>query len=231
MRYWSLIVLLSFKLSAPAQQRIIYDSSSIAVRTFSTEKINVYKKDPRFQYDKMGGVSDSWITRLLAWIIERWVSLFGKSVAGNVIGWVIIALSVLILLFFIIRVTGMTGAGLFGKKNKEEKLNYQVGTEDIHTLDFEEAIRQATGNQNFRLAVRLLYLQVLKKLTDRGLINWKVNKTNSTYIRELQGTAYQQPFGRLTLQFENNWYGDLPIDEKEFVQVKDQFNQFNHQLR
>ena len=120
--------------------------------------------------------------------------------------------------------------GLFGKKNKEETLDYSVMEDNIHTINFEAAIEQAIADKNFRFAVRLLYLQTLKNLTHAGLINWQVNKTNVAYVEELNGNEYQQHFRRLTRQFENNWYGYLPIEEKEFGAVIDHFNQFNQKL-
>jgi hypothetical protein len=103
--------------------------------------------------------------------------------------------------------------------------------EDIHAIDFDRAIQDAIDTRNFRMAVRLLYLQSLKNLADRGLINWQLNKTNIAYVHELDNHEFQQTFRDLTFQFEINWYGDVPIDENEFGSVRDQFNRFKRQLQ
>jgi hypothetical protein len=232
MRYLLFVILL-FSVEWPtlAQEPVVYDSSFIYKRDFSAEKIKVFKNDRHFQYDKIMEPPRSWLQRLQDWILGRIARLFSNKGAANAFNWFIVILSVFIILFFIIKLTGMTGTGLFGKKNKGENLPYHTGEENIHTIHFEEAIRQAIERRNFRLAVRLLYLQSLKELADKGLINWQVNKTNIAYVRELQGTNYYQHFGHLTFQFENNWYGDLPISETEFANVSDQFNQFNQKLK
>lgn len=214
-----------------AQEQVVIDSSFIYKRNFSAEKIRAYKNDRHFQYDKIIEPPKSWVERIWNWILIKINKLFSNKGTARAFNWFIIILASLVLLFFILRLTGMTGTGLFGKKNRGEKMRYNIGDENIHGIDFEAAIQHAVESRNFRLAVRLLYLQSLKKLTDNGLINWQLNKTNIAYVKELQGTAYHQHFGHLTFQFENNWYGDLPINETEFEKVSDQFNQFNRQLK
>ena len=124
----------------------------------------------------------------------------------------------------------MTNIGLFGKENKEEALGYFVVEENIHAINFDAAIEKAIADKNFRFAVRLLYLQTLKNLAGIGLINWQVNKTNIAYVEELNGNIHQAGFRNLTRQFEKNWYGYLPIEESEFRQVMNHFNQFNQKL-
>ncbi len=232
MRYFLLItVLLWCKWPLPAQEPILYDSTRIDVRKFLPQELNAYKNDRRFQYERVSEPARSWVQRAIDWIEWQIAQLFRTKQGKYTFNAVLILLAVAIIVFFVIKLTGMSSTGLFGKKNKGEKWAYKTGEENIHAIDFEASIRQATETGNFRLAVRLLYLQVLKTLTDRKLIQWQIDKTNIAYLRELGGTAYQQHFSDLTMQFENNWYGDLPIDDKEFAIVNDQFTQFNRQLK
>jgi hypothetical protein len=142
---------------------------------------------------------------------------------------VFILLAVMVMGFFIYRLTGMHTASLF-KRNTGDVSGYSITDEDIHSINFDQAIELAIQNNNYRLAVRLLYLQSLKRLADKHLINWQLNKTNIAYVQELQGSRYQHSFSNLTLQFESNWYGDMPIDTAEFDAVHEQFNQFNRQF-
>ena len=212
---------------------IYYDSSAMHTRSFSQEKLNEYKAGKDFQYENFREPPKSIMDRFWDWFWSHWNKFWERAFsteAGRItFKTVITIVAVAIIVFFVLRLSGMTKAGLFGRKSGDG-LDYTTSEEDIHAINFEEAIQQAINNGNLRLAVRLLYLQSLKKLTDTGLINWQINKTNIAYVQELSGSSYQPAFSNLTLQFESNWYGDVPINDGEFNAVREQFNQFNRQL-
>lgn len=211
-----------------AQQQVVYDTSEISVRDLSATAINKYKSDPAFQYDIAVERPRSWWERFWNRFWERIGNMLSSEGGIRATEIILIALSIIILVCFIVILLGMGKGGLFGKKNNDDPLDYSVAEDDIHAINFDAALELAINNKNFRFAVRLLYLQTLKNLTDAGVINWQVNKTNIAYLNELNGKTYQPDFRKLTLQFESNWYGDLPIDANEFQAVRDQFNQFNH---
>jgi hypothetical protein len=212
-----------------AQNTIIYDSSEVQVRALNTEKLQAYKADKDFQYERYHEPPKSLLARFWEWFWQKISQLLSTRSGANTFQTILIIGAVAILVFFILNLTGMTKVGLFGRKTGKG-LDYNESEENIHTINFDEAIENAIGNGNLRLAVRLLYLQSLKKLTDIGLINWQINKTNIAYVQELNGNRHQPAFSNLTLQFESNWYGDIPIDAAEFNAVHEQFNQFNRQL-
>jgi hypothetical protein len=226
MRSFLLIIALLFlQQTSFAQDALVYDSSQVQVRMLNAEKMNAYKADRDFQYERYTEPPKSLWDRFWDWFwnkINQLLSTRGGSAAFQTI---LIVLAVAILVFFILKLTGMTKVGLFGRKTGSG-LDYAESEENIHTINFDEAIENAVAVGNLRLAVRLLYLQTLKKLADNGFINWQLNKTNIAYVAELGTTA----FSNLTLQFESNWYGDIPIDAAEFNAVREQFNQFNRQL-
>ncbi|HKG69709.1 MAG TPA: hypothetical protein VKA92_12630, partial [Segetibacter sp.] len=84
--------------------------------------------------------------------------------------------------------------------------------------------------RNFRLATRLLYLQSLKILSDKGYIQWQLNKSNNDYIREVTGKPWHSLFKKLTYSFEYTWYGEMNLANDEFQNLQVQFQQFNNQL-
>ncbi len=206
------------------------DTSSIKVRNFSSGTMSEYKNDPDFQYELVAEPPQSLWDRFWSWFWQKAGEILNTDAGNRIAKTIVIVVSIAILLFFIGKLTGMTRAGIFGKDSKAGQLRYSIHSEDIHDINFEAAIQQAIDDRNFRLAVRMLYLQSLKSLADRGKINWQLNKTNVAYVHELQGTAYQLIFRDLTWQFERNWYGDVPISEEEFAGVRGQFNMFNQQL-
>ena len=114
---------------------------------------------------------------------------------------------------------------------KPRGMGYSITQEDIHGIDFEKEISDAVTADNYRLAVRLLYLQTLKKLSDAGLIAWRIDKTNFSYLNELKQADFYLSFQRLTTQFENNWYGHLPLDKSEYSEVSREFASLQNNLR
>ena len=212
-----------------AQHAILFDSSATTVRSFSPEKIKAYNADKDFQYNRYKEPPKSLWQRFWEWFWNKIEDMLSTEGGATAFKTVFILLAVVVIGFFIYRLTGMDKASLF-KRNTGDVSGYSITDEDIHSINFDQAIELAIQNNNYRLAVRLLYLQSLKRLTDKHLINWQLNKTNIAYVQELQGSRYQHSFSNLTLQFESNWYGDMPIDTAEFDAVHEQFNQFNRQF-
>lgn len=230
MRSFLLMISFFFLLQhLPAQDALVFDSSKVQVRSLSAEKMNAYKADKDFQYERYKEPPKSLWARFWDWVWNKIGQLLGTQGGSAAVQTILIILAVAMLVFFILKLTGMTKVGLFGRKTGNG-MDYTESEENIHTINFEEAIEKAIASGNLRLAVRLLYLQTLKKLADNGFINWQLNKTNIAYVAELSNTAWQPAFSNLTLQFESNWYGDIPIDNAEFDAVRGQFNQFNQQL-
>lgn len=202
----------------------------VSVRKISPAALNNFKREVVFQYEYVNEPARSIWDRFQDWFWSKISEMLSSESNRTILNTALIVLSATILLFFVIKLIGMKNGGLFGKKNRGGMLDYSVTDENIHTLNFDSAIEEATNNGNFRLAVRLFYLQCLKNLADHRLINWQVDKTNITYVQELKGNPLQHHFRQLTYQFENAWYGDLPVKEIEFLAVKDQFIAFNRQL-
>lgn len=142
---------------------------------------------------------------------------------------ILIGLGIAVIVFFVVKVMGMSSGGLFAR-DAGSGLPYTTETEDINRISFDDAIKEAVENRNFRLATRLLYLQSLKRLSDKGYIQWQLNKSNNDYIREVTGKPWQSLFKKLTYSFEYTWYGEMNLANDEFQNLQVQFQQFNNQL-
>jgi hypothetical protein len=213
-----------------AQKTITYDSAAVTVRKFANGKLSEKKKDPQFQYDRVVESPKSYWDRFWDWFWSLVYRFFSYPVVSAIFGRVIIGLAILVIIFFIIKLTGMTNVGLFGKYNKAEGLTYTTEQENIHLMDFNLEIRKAIEERNYRLAIRLLYLQSLKKLSDQGFISWQPNKTNFAYWQELNGTKYQDSFFELTSRFEYSWYGNRFPTEEEFAGLREIFIDLGRKL-
>ena len=102
--------------------------------------------------------------------------------------------------------------------------------EDIFSIDFAAQLQKAVSEQNYRLAVRLHFLHLLKLLAQKGIIQYQTDFTNADYIRQLQHTAYYKDFFTLTRRFEYTWYGHMRMSADAFAGVQKDFERFKQQI-
>jgi hypothetical protein len=224
MRYIFLFILLFLAAEGYATPSVAYDSSTVQPRKFNESAITDYKKQPKFQYDKTGEPVRSLWDRFWSWFWNKIDELWSTSVGSNTVKTIFILLGIGAIVFIIMKMMG-DRSGLFRSQGRKG-LDYEVGAEDIHSIPFEDAIREALDNENYRLAVRLVYLHSLKLLSDRALIDWKPGKTNSAFIYELKNHPVYKPFNHLTVQFEYAWYGGEMVSKELYREFDDSFKEF-----
>jgi hypothetical protein len=187
-----------------------------------------------FQYVEGTGAPEgaSFWARFMAWL-WRWLAPLFNTTGGRV-AWDIIFYGLMgaTLIFAVLKLVQVDFTKVFGRAPRALPLAYETGQENIHELNFTDALAQAEAAGNLRLAVRLGYLQLLKQLTDRDFIAWQPDKTNQTYLHELAASrpTARPAFAELTRQFEYAWYGELPVSAALYQQVRADQRQFGQQL-
>jgi hypothetical protein len=126
-----------------------------------------------------------------------------------------------------------TDVHLFRKKsvpvsNKEEEDEI---SEDIFAINYQKEIDKAAAQGNYRLAVRLLFLRLLKNMSDKNVISYKQDKTNSDYLMQLSSTNYYQDFFRITRYYEYSWYGKFEVSNEAYLLINKEVQQFENLLR
>lgn len=231
-----LFVLVSFSTLAdikkfpPKLEILAQDSSKITVRKPLESKMMALRKLKDYQYTaQQSQVIDTWWKRLLRRFFNWFNSLF--TGVGNPTFWKTAAYVFIagVIVYVTLKLMGVDFSGLYRKKNSNE-IPYETLGENIHAIDFADSIAEAITQKNYRLAVRLYYLKALKELTDREMIDWRINKTNRSYVYELNSPTLRPDFERITLQFEYAWYGDFPVDETQFLNIKNQFLTFSNSV-
>lgn len=204
------------------------DSTAVHPRYPSRAKVEKYKNDRQYRYDRNATPPQSPLARLWDWLLRRFLTVLESSAYRNFWQYVLLAIVVAAAVRLIVKVIALNG--ILGKP-APTKISYNTQTENIHEIDFTGDIQRAIDLKDYRLAVRLLYLRTLKDLTDRNLIDWQPNKTNRSYLREIIGKPeLHAPFNSLTQQFEYIWYGDFPVNEGSFELIKHDFNGFSGKL-
>jgi len=207
------------------QPPLVYDSGKVVVRSISMES---YRKQAVFQYKELGAPPLNLWDRFWEWVWQWIRRFFRVKGTGLVVNYGLLVLAIGAIVFCIYKVMGMNRMGMFGRRDRP--LDYSVEEEDIHTIDFTKAINDAIATGNYFVAIRLLYLQSLKLLSDKQLIEWEPGKTNAIYVRELKAHPQQQQFAQLTNIFDYVWYGKRSLNNEQFTEVQSSFHQFQQQL-
>lgn len=124
-----------------------------------------------------------------------------------------------------------SNVGLFRKKVsvfQDEK--HEEETENIFEINYKVRIDKAVKAGNYRLAVRLMFLQMLKTMAGKKLIQYKQDHTNFDYLLQLRNTTHYNDFFRITRDYEYTWYGNFPVNEKEWDLIKTDFEKFDNTL-
>ncbi|GAB3850332.1 hypothetical protein GCM10028822_15570 [Hymenobacter terrigena] len=151
---------------------------------------------------------------VIEWLNSRSYSHFWR--------WVLYALFLGAGVFVVLKLLQIDFTALLGRSPRRVPLAYDTAPENIHEVDFATRLAEAEAAANWRLAVRLGYLQLLKSLSDRGLINWQPDKTNHAYLAELSPTgSIRADFREITRQFEFVWYGELALSGPLYERVRD----------
>jgi len=96
--------------------------------------------------------------------------------------------------------------------------------EDLENQDVAYYLNQAINENQYRIAIRLHYLLIIKKLSENKFIKWKKDKTNRDYIFETSSLPFSEKFRSSTSIFEKVWYGERSVGESDFKQIYDQFD-------
>lgn len=215
---------------AAKENKVYYDKISknyvptLTKRKVSAEKLTELQQDEAFWYANKGlkkkepvkKASPNFLVEILQ---EKWFKM---------LLWILIVAS-----FFSIIVWYLSSLNirLFRKASTTIAVHDENKMpDDIFSIPYDSKIAEAIKQNQFQLAVRLLYLQTLMRLSHKNLIQFKQDKTNSHYLSQLYNTIYYKDFFSLTRHFEYTWYGQFPISEVVFKQLQKDFETFNRKL-
>ncbi|MGN6395494.1 MAG: DUF4129 domain-containing protein [Mucilaginibacter sp.] len=207
------------------------DSSKIVIKHFDQKAINKYRTDEDFNYNGPGTGKPTLWKIFWDWVWDHITRLFrGIPYGGKILEYLLIGGSVAFLAYVIFKSLGLDPIRLWRGEAAKVAVPYSESLEDIHGIDFDAEVEKALTQHNYRLAVRLLYLKCLKQLSDKKLIQWEIDKTNTAYLYELKNGEQRRAFSLLTNRFEYVWYGNFPINQQAFADIDLLFQNFKKQL-
>lgn len=197
---------------------------NIHVRRLPDSAVNALRNDAAFWY-----VNEDWNTTR-----QKRDNTVGSS--KNILHqawfkslmWLIIVCSFVTIIIWYLSVSN---AGIFRRAPVEiSKGDEGVISDDIFDISYPKEINKAISSGNYRLGVRLLFLQLLRNLSEKNIIEYTQDKTNLDYLLQLHQSSYYKDFFRLTRNYEYTWYGKFDINKEAFSSIKDDFETFNRRL-
>lgn len=190
---------------------------------YTGDEFNYSKTKPRISlWQKI----KNYISRFLEKIFPK---SLGKSINKITQGilYVLYAIILGIVIFVLLKVfKNKEGNWFFSKKKTVVNPEVNPLEEDIHEIDFPAMISQYERAEDYRMAVRYQFLLTLKFLTDKGKINWHIEKTNSDYLKEFTDATDKKQFEKIAYIFDYVWYGEFPINKEKYESLIPEFQFF-----
>ncbi|AWM12640.1 DUF4129 domain-containing protein [Flavobacterium sediminis] len=221
--------LLSLVIAFQSLAQTARDSIANAHRTFGSALAEKYNGND-FNYEiEQDSYEPSLGDKILRFLQNLISDIFGNTSASEALsGFQILirVLAVIVILFVVYLIVRMIinkeGGWIFSRSSKKINVTENV-EENIHTIDFNKIVKDAVGGKDFRVAIRYYYLWLLKSLSDRNIIEWDIEKTNSDYLYEINDMALQKDFRFLSYVYEYSWYGEFELTEEDFQKAQKAF--------
>jgi predicted Holliday junction resolvase-like endonuclease len=151
------------------------------------------------------------------------------STLGPFIKIIIIGALVFVVIFVVLKLVGNDSAG--DKRLKSQnKMSIREMEENLHEADLDKFLKEALEQKEFKKAVRIYYLMVIKLLSEKNWIHWKKEKTNGQYLYEMTDNPHYKEFNSLTILFERIWFSDQFTDENIQPRHIEGFKSFIQQI-
>lgn len=144
-----------------------------------------------------------WLTdELVKWMDHFFSVTFSRDTRELWIG------ALIVFLLFVVYLVYRKHPSWFRRLSSHDQESMDA-EDTIYGVDFDYGIASAMQGGNYREAVRLIYLQTLRWLSDNHAIDWQIYKTPSRYLREYD----RREFRLLTRHFVRVRYGNFDADE------------------
>ena len=211
----------------------IDSSENFEARQLPKDFKEKYEGD-EYNYDVSIEETLSIYERFMRWLVNVIARIFKATPegTGNVLSVIFKILGIGLLLFVLSKIlmyfVNKEGNFLFGRSSDSIIIEAKNVEQNIHTTNFNSLIKEALANNDFRLAIRYHYLQVLKTLSKKGKIEWDTEKTNYDYYRELKDKDIKKQFQYISYIYDYCWYGEFEIKDIDYNKAVLAFEKLNN---
>lgn len=202
------------------------DTAQLNLNQIKIERsvLDSLRKDDAFWYANQKPVVKKEVADTLPWYIRLAQQPWFKTLM-----WSIVILSFIVILIIFL---AKSNVSLFRKEARRlaEEPEAEEHGENIFDIRYEKEIARAINAGDLHLAIRLYYLQTLKEMSAKGLIQYRQERTNGDYLFQLFNSPYYKDFFGLTRNYEYVWYGKFPVTQPAFESMQKAFGDFKRRL-
>lgn len=212
-------------LQASSSDSLVIDTGQVQLwqKIIPEERIDNYRQQSAFNYDFTEVKQESIWDRFKQWF-RNWVNILRNSL--GVVWYLRYIIFAAFIIFFIVLIYRGKFTGLFSSPQEIAGMEFSETTNPTK-VNWEQKIKEAFVQKEYRLAVRYHFLSLLKNLSTHKLIAWKLEKTNYDYSREIKQNTIKDNFIELSELYEAVWYGNFPIAIQDYQQIDDEFARLN----
>lgn len=128
-----------------------------------------------------------------------------------------IVAAVILIIFLAYIITGGF-KNISPSNNTKIKVTEENIEENLMDANPDDFLPPAIQRNDYRQAIRLRYLSIIKRLAETDRIRWRKEKTNNNYIAEMANSPLCEEFMKVTRIYERIWFGDWtePYAEHDF---------------
>lgn len=143
----------------------------------------------------------------------------------------LILLAVIVFVMLLVVYLGQNNALVFRRSRQVAAAQNEDDLEkDIFSIPYDREISKAEQEGNYRMAIRLRFLRLLKTMSDRQIIRYLQERTNLDYLMQLHGTDWYRTFFPLVRHFEYSWYGKFEVNAEQYARVRADFDEIQKSL-
>lgn len=216
---------------------MLLDESNIQPIELNQDLLESYKDNDDFIYERepqdlsywedLGNWFSDKLERFMRWVFGDYeANRFLVGLLGA-LPYIFLACILGLIVYLFIRYNPL---GRYLKTSEEPTVLMSTEEDIIRHKDIPLLIDNALRDKNYRLAVRYAYLLIIKKLTEADLIDYRFEKTNTDYIKELKNEDVKKGFGQITRLYDFIWYGNFDIVEEDYKKAQSTFDKLNKLL-
>ena len=119
----------------------------------------------------------------------------------------------LIVAFLLFTLYKLFGKDLLSSDNSVDVKEYKLLTEEdledrFYEMDLDEVLKKALDRNDWKMAIRIQFLILLKTLINDGQIKWNKDLTNFQIVYQLKSREGRSDMRAIVRDFELVWYGD-----------------------
>ncbi|MEN8929137.1 MAG: hypothetical protein ABF242_10665 [Flavobacteriales bacterium] len=117
--------------------------------------------------------------------------------------------------------------------NKNKKIRQDLGNvipTEIPKTELELMLEQALERKDYREAIRVYFIFIIRGLIVKEWIEWEKEKTNFSYLMEMRDKPLSKEFESTVSVYEIVWYGKREITREEYEVLEPRFKSLTKKL-